>query len=388
LRVCFISSGLGVGGAEFALLRLCEGLAGRGVAASVISASQPGKVGELLGARGFRVTSLDLQRPVQWRTARSKLREHLSAAKPDIVHGWMYHGDLLATAVVRSMAPQPVLVWGIRQSLLATQDKLTTRLAVRACARLSQRPHAIVYNSEASRAQHQQTGFSATHSIVIMNGVDSTAFRPNEEARTRFRRAHGIGDDEVLVGHVARYHPSKDHRSFLEAAATAVSGSRPVRLVLVGDQVDASNTELTRSISSLGLDGRVLLLGRHDEAAELMPAIDIFCSSSSGMEGFQNVVAEAMSCAVPAIATDVGEARAIIGDTGVVVPPADPAGLAHALRKMINLAVFERLALGERARQHVASLFSQNACTEKYHNLLQSTLTGHQQGDVRHSRLP
>lgn len=388
MRVCIISSGLGVGGAEFALLRLCEGLASRGVAASVVSASQPGTVGELLTARGFRVADLDLKRPTRWLTARSGLCSHLSAEKPDIVHGWMYHGNLLATFAVRSLTPDAALVWGIRQSLQATQDKITTRMAVRSCAQLSRRPRAIVYNSEASRTQHQQAGFSAAYGTVIMNGVDTTAFHPNEEARTRFRRGHGIGDDELLVGHVARYHPSKDHRSFLEAAAAAVDRSRPIRLLLVGDQVDASNAALVRSISSLGLDGRVLLLGRRDDVADLMPAIDVFCSSSSGMEGFQNVIAEAMSCAVPAIATDVGEARAIIGETGVVVPPASPASLAQALRKMIGLPAPERRALGEQARRRVAALFSQDACTENYLKLLQSTLTGHQQGDVRHNRLP
>lgn len=388
MRVCFISSGLGVGGAEFALLRLSEGLANRGVAASVVSASQPGKVGGLLVASGFPVTSLDLKRPAQWLAARSRLRGHLSATRPDIVHGWMYHGNLLATAALRNMTPKPALVWGIRQSLQTTQDKLTTRLAIRVCARLSQRPCAIVYNSEASRAQHQRAGFSAAHGAVIMNGVDTTAFRPNEEVRTRFRHAHGIGDDELLVGHVARYHPSKDHRSFLEAAATVIGGARPIRLLLVGEQVDASNTELVRLISSRGLDGRVLVLGRRDDIAALMPAIDIFCSSSSGMEGFQNVVAEAMSCSIPAIATDVGEARAIIGETGMVVPPADPAGLARALSRMAYLPTLERRALGEQARRRVTALFSQDACTESYLKLLHSTLTDRQQVDVRHSRLP
>lgn len=375
MRVCFISSGLEVGGAEFALLRLCEGLARRGVAVSVVSASQPGKVSELLVARGFRVTNLDLKQPAQWLEARSKLRAHLSAAKPDIVHGWMYHGNLLAAAAARRVPAKPALVWGIRQSLQATQDKVTTRLVVRAGALLSQRPHAIVYNSEASRAQHQRAGFSAARDIVIMNGVDTATFRPNEEARTRFRRTHGIGDDEVLVGHFARYHPSKDHRSFLEAAALAACGSRSIRLLLVGHQVEASNAALARSISSLELVGRVLLLGRRDDVAELLPAIDIFCSSSSGMEGFQNVVAEAMSCAVPAVATDVGEAHTIIGDTGMVVPPVDPGSLAQALRRMIDLAAPERRELGERARQRVAALFSQDACTEKYLKLLQSILT-------------
>lgn len=359
----------------------------RGVTSSVVSASGLGKVGEHLKASRFAVTNLDLKRPAQWTLARSRLREHLGASNPDIVHGWMYHGNLLATATIGSTAPKPALVWGIRQSLQGTRDKITTRLAVRASAHLSQQPRAIVYNSEASRAQHERRGFVTAHGAVIMNGVDTTAFRPNEQARARFRRTHGIGNDVVLIGHVARYHPSKDHRSFLEAAAAAICGSHSIRLVLAGDQVDVSNEALVRSIASLGLEGRVLLLGRRDDVAELMPAIDIFCSSSSGMEGFQNVVAEAMSCAVPAVATDVGEARAIIGDTGVVVPPADPTDLAEALRRMIALAVPERRALGERARQRAAALFSQDACTEKYLKLLQSTLTDSQQGDVRYSRL-
>lgn len=388
MRICFVSSGLGVGGAEFALLRLCNGLASREIPSTIVSLGGLGKVGELLMARGFSVVSLRLDQKASWFTSISRLRAHLSTAKPDLVHGWMYHGNLLATLALSGSAPRPALVWGVRQSLRGTQDKFTTRQVIRACARLSKRPGAIVYNSESSRLQHHQDGFYSARGEVVLNGVDPAEFRPSEEERTRFRRAHGVRDDELLIGHIARYHRSKDHQSLLRAIAAISEGPRAIRLVLAGEGVDSSNTELTQLILNLGLEGRVLLLGRRDDVPALMPAFDLFCSSSSGMEGFQNVIAEAMSCALPSIATDVGDARTIIGDTGIVVPPGEPARLAQALHELIALADEKRRALGERARQRVTELFSQDVCTEKYLKLLRSTLTVHQQGNVRHNGLP
>ncbi len=73
-----------------------------------------------------------------------------------------------------------------------------------------------------------------------------------------------------------------------------------------------------------------------------------------------------MSCALPCVATDVGDSALIIGDTGRVVPPRDAVALAGAWRELLSLTAENRLALGIRARKRIEQEFELNAIVNKY----------------------
>ena len=73
-----------------------------------------------------------------------------------------------------------------------------------------------------------------------------------------------------------------------------------------------------------------------------------------------------MSCAVPCVVTDVGDAARIVGDTGIIVPVADTQALAEGWRKLISKGGAERSAMGKRALERIKSHYSLTRCVEQY----------------------
>ena len=129
--------------------------------------------------------------------------------------------------------------------------------------------------------------------------------------------------------------------------------------LLVGTGLETGNTALVKQITALGLGEHVKLLGRRNDIPSIMNALEIHVMSSAFGEAFPNVLSEAMACGTPCVSTDVGDAAAIIGNTGLVVPPRDP----HALANAINMLLAERDTpewnqRREAARRHVAENFS------------------------------
>jgi glycosyltransferase involved in cell wall biosynthesis len=91
--------------------------------------------------------------------------------------------------------------------------------------------------------------------------------------------------------------------------------------------------------------------------------------SSSISEAFPLVVGEAMACGVPCAVTDVGDSALLVGPTGVVVPPRDPAALAAAWGRVLAATPDERRATGLAARQRVRERFSLGDVGRRYEAL-------------------
>ena len=126
---------------------------------------------------------------------------------------------------------------------------------------------------------------------------------------------------------------------------------------MIGPGFDLGNVELARWIKAAHLEDRFHLLGERADLPDLLAGMDIFCLNSIG-EGFPNVVAEAMSVGVPCVATDVGDTKYLIGDSGIVVPPRDLDALAGAVMRMVQAGAKTRRSFGERGRRRIAEHFS------------------------------
>jgi len=92
--------------------------------------------------------------------------------------------------------------------------------------------------------------------------------------------------------------------------------------------------------------------------AAVYRAFDVATSSSAFGEGFSNSLAEAMACETVCVASDVGDARVIVGDTGEIIPPRDADALAEGWLKVLQAGPAERAERGRQARRRVVEHFS------------------------------
>jgi glycosyltransferase involved in cell wall biosynthesis len=269
---------------------------------------------------------------------------------------------------------------------LAT-EKRGTRLVIRASAALSGAASAIVYPTEISALQHRALGFRGERATVIANGVDVERLRPHPERRDVVRERLGLRPRHVVLGHVARFDPIKNHRGLLRAVAEACTGRDDVRLVLVGPGVEWDNALLRNWLKENKLVDRTLLLGCRDDIADLMAAFDIFCLPSTS-EGFPNALAEAGACGLTCVATEVGEAGAILGKDGLLVPAGDHDRLVTALREVMGWSDEQRHEAGERLRSHVVERFSTASMVAAFESLYSAVLAGHNGSGTRNSAAP
>ncbi len=370
IRVVHVISGLGLGGAETMLVRLAGRLDRHLFDSWVVSMTDEGDYGPQLRAIGIPVETLGMRRGHPQLQGLISLTKLLRRARPDVVQTWMYHADLLGGLAARLTGRIPV-VWGVRHTDLRPgsargMTRVTARLNARLSCWLAAR---IVCNSEASRRIHELLGYDASRMIVIPNGFDLEAFRPDKPARDRVRQQLGVTDDALVVGHIARFHPQKGHEGFIRAAGRLRERIPQLHVLLAGEGVTKENRALATWISEAKVEAVVHLLGKRPDPAPLFAAMDVFCLSSSHGESFPQVVGEAMACAVPCVVTDVGDAAIIVGSTGLVVPPGDPTKLSSALEDLLSRPPSTRARMGEAARARIQTEYSLEGAAGRYSEL-------------------
>jgi glycosyltransferase involved in cell wall biosynthesis len=352
IRICHIISGLEANGAEAMLTRLAVRLRLRGYQNSVLSLSSEGHHGPHLRSAGIPITAVELRRDLRLPLGVLQGLRAVRRAKPDIIQTWLYHADLFGV-LAQGLVPTARLVWNIRCSDMGSlrYGKLTGGLA-----RLSRIPAAVIVNSAAGQRAHAALGYRPRLWQLIPNGFSLSELRADPAARAAFRASLGVRPDELLIGMVARADAMKDHATFL-AAAERMTGAR---FVLIGR----------------GTENLRYGLGHRGDASRLICGLDILTLCSAYGEGFPNVVGEAMASAVPCVVTDVGDAAAIVGDTGRIVPPRDPAALCAAWQELEALGADGRETLGRRARQRIAEHYQIDAIVDRYDALYATLAAG------------
>ncbi|MDX6748515.1 glycosyltransferase [Geminicoccaceae bacterium 1502E] len=366
MRILHVIPALVTGGAQMMLAKLLEA-PGTPHQQRVVALCPGGGLWPRVVASGADPCDLGLTPGEISPRALLRLAALLRRWRPDVVHGWMYHGNLAALLASRLSGRHPAVLWNIRHSLHdLSLEKGATRVVIRASVPLSRLAGATVYNAQVSARQHQRHGYTSRDVEIIPNGFDTERFRPDPQARAALRSELGLAPATVLLGHAARYHPMKAHLALIRALGRLVGEGADVHLLMAGEGVTPANEALREAIAAGGIGGRVSLLGERQDMPRLLASLDLAVLCSAWGEGFPNVLGEAMACGVPCLATDVGDCEMLLQATGGVVPPGDAEALAAALGWFVGMPQEVRRSLGMAARERILQEFALPAVARRY----------------------
>ena len=367
IRICHVIAGLSVGGAETVLLRMILSQPDAAFHHSVIALTPGGTMRPQFESAGIPVIEMNFSRaPV---SSFFRLIRVLRKSRPDIVHTWLYHADLIGGIAAKLAGVGPV-VWCVHSTDFTSTRWSRTVLLRRLCALVSSTiPRAVVYVARSAQELHMRLGYRVRRMAVIPNGFSCQKAQPLSEITSL--RAPG---QAAIIGWVGRHNPDKDIPCFLNALQLLAGAGRKFTVVMVGRGLEMANTALTASIKERSLEQHISLFGLRSDVASCLAAFDIFCLSSCS-EAFPLVLGEAMAAELPCVSTDVGDVRFLLGDTGLIVQPEDPAALARALGEMLSLPGSARIEMGRRASARIRSDFSLASTCLHYRSLYAELLS-------------
>lgn len=191
--------------------------------------------------------------------------------------------------------------------------------------------------------------------VVTSPPVDLGRFRPDTARRAAARRELGLADADLAVGTVANLFPNKGHTTLVEAFGRLAARHGAARLRILGGASAAHARyaqALHGAIADAGLGERARVLDPGTRVDALLGGLDVFVMPSRS-EGMPTTVLEAMGCALPVVASDVGAVGEAVehGRTGVLVAPGDAGALAAALEPLLSDAALRaRMGAAGRAR--------------------------------------
>lgn len=347
MRIAFVISGLGVGGAEAVVCTLADSLASKGHTVKIfymrgealVTPSNPNV--ELIGL-GFN--SLLSMLP-------SVLRYvfEIYKFKPDLIHSHMFHANILARVCGAPLfSSAPVICTAHSNNEGGKLRMLSYRITHFRCAAFTS------VSAQAAKEYEYKKAAPQNSILVVSNPIDASKFFLDENLRKEMRQVLDAGTSKVVLA-VGRLVEAKDYFTMIKAFKDVISAQPETRLYIAGD--GPLMAEIKNYATELDLNDYVFFLGKRRDIPALMNAADVFVLSSA-WEGFGLVVAEAMATEKIVVATDCGGVKEVMGSVGYLVPKKDPSSLSDALLVALSLPPESAKKLGEKARELVVEKYS------------------------------
>jgi glycosyltransferase involved in cell wall biosynthesis len=371
-RILFLVNTLQMGGFERDVGTLCEHIDRKRFWPEVWVLHAGGQFEDRVMRTGIRVRSLGRgwsKNPLfAWKAARE-----ISRSQADLIHAFL--------PTIGTYAAWARMWFGVRQPMVLSigQSKasLSERWMFRCCNRAFDW---LVANSRSAASLGQSLGFSPQRTSLIHNGHPLDRYRRIVD-RQRVRASVGVQSHQRMLLCVGRLVESKRVCDAI-AAVKLLRQQLPVRLIVAGDGPERSALE--KQVNALQLEESVLLTGNRNDVTDLLLAADVFVFPSE-TEGLPNSLIEACLARLPVVACRVGGVVDVVhdGESALLVPPRDPAGLAAAIHRLLSHSdEADRLAAA--AQKHAEESYSVEQTLNALYDVYESLIDPHTEPPAKH----
>lgn len=342
MKILYLITGLGVGGAEKVVTELADQMLKRGHQVKI--AYLKGEAIVCPQSSEIELIYLGFENLKSFRFAYQNYKKILENFQPDVVHAHMIHANIFAR-VSRTFIPVPKLICTAHNSNEGGQLRM---LAYKFTNYLSDLNTNV--SDEASKSLIEKGAFNKNNLTTVYNGIDLYKFNKKDSSLK-------LNNNVINFICVGRFNEQKDYPNLFRAIVLLKDKVPDLKFKfsIVGD--GELRSELEKLIDGLDINNCVELLGKRGDIPDLLNSADFFVLSSKH-EGLPTVVIEAMACHTFVIATDCGGSAEIMGNTGILVQPQDSEKLANALEKALSLSQDVIQENNDNARNRIEELFS------------------------------
>ena len=350
MKILYIITGLGMGGAEIQTCLIADKVYAEGNDIMIISLT--GKT-LIKPTNDIPIVELKFRKNIlSFFHSLFKARAIIKKFKPDVIHSHMFHANIFSR-ILRIFTSIPYLICTAHNTNEGNKIRM---LAYRWTDKLASISTNV--SNEAVDAFIKKGASFPGRMITIINGIDTEKFKYTEYDRINKRQELHVHNNQIMLLSVGRLTEAKDYPNLFKAYSRLINNdifSEKTMLYIVG----AGHLEDSLKIMAkeLNISDNIIFLGIRDDIPELMCASDVFILPSS-WEGFGLVVAEAMACQRLVIATDSGGVKEVIGNCGFLVPVKNYIALYDSMLIALNLPKKEKIELGLFARNRIVNNYS------------------------------
>jgi glycosyltransferase involved in cell wall biosynthesis len=364
MRIGYVLTTLGMGGAERQALEVAERMVRRGHSVEVLVLGPPVPAE---WPTPLKITRLNLRRsPASMMAGVGEARRFLREFHPNLLHSHCFHANLFARLL---------RLCGARCGVISTihnvyEGPWPRMFVYRLTDGLADQTMAV---SRAAADRFVAEGAVAADRMeVAVNGIDTEQFAPDARRRAATRAAMKA-DDAFIWLSAGRLAPAKDYPNLLRAFAQVRAERAEAKLWIAGEGGDAYTALLKAQARELGAEASVRWLGLRRDMAALLNAADGFVLGSA-WEGMPLVLGEAMAMEKPVVATDVGGVRELTEELGALAPAGDPAKLAAAMLGVMDKPLDERRRLGAESRARIEAKFCLDARADAWEQMYRTVV--------------
>ena len=355
MKVLHLIKTVYAGGAELHLLTLCQQLKHQGMEIVVAYLQDPIEWGSrpLHGAfeqAGIRIVNLHTDALYDTQVVR-RLVSLLKEERPDIFHTHLPRADF-AGAIVNLIGPSVPWVCSVH-SIYST--RWSGRWTLPLCRLVWRRADAVIAISHAVKDWLVQGMLLPTERVTVIHyGIEPSRFaQPNS-----YHDGNSVLTSGTVVGSAGRLEPSKGYDCLIRAMPAILQEIPTASLLIAGNDPHGYGRTLQALIGELRLDAHVQLVGFQDDVPLFLNSVGVFAFASR-VEGFGQVIVEAMAAAKPVVASRIAPITEIVLDdqTGLLAEPGNPQSFADAITWLLRHSEAAR-DMGKLGQTRVQNYFS------------------------------